>query len=145
MTLTRKQQRQIEKKHNVTAWVEWVYNVQYFIFWHAKTNNKIREYMESVLDGDFGGEPLAKNVFVLPEGGGACMSYVNPTYHRTHVVFQFRDGNGIAHKIAHEAYHAANHVLGRLGVRCDEAYAYYIEYLVRKIMDDMPKEVEDKQ
>lgn len=137
MTLTARQKRRIEKKHEVTAWVDPLYRVQYYIFWHAKTNEEIRKYILDALEGDTGG-PIDDGIFILPEGAGACMSYCFPMFHLRHIVFQFRDDNEYSFKIAHEAYHAANNVLGRLGVTCEEAYAYYIEYLVRRITEDMP-------
>lgn len=136
MTLSARKQKAMEKKYGIRKWNDSVYHIDFCCFFNVPDGSRDpHEYIDAVYcDNKLDTIKAAVgNDFVMSDGG--CTSDLfDDRIPACLVVFMFGDDYP-ASVVAHEAHHGTTFVLKRAGVNDEEAWAYYIQYLVKNILE----------
>ena len=145
--LNNRQLKRIAKKYFMFDFYDEIYCKQFLVCLKVDDDStNIRDYLDTTwFDGKLCDESgVDPNDFVLRSNASACTTWCTTPEFGKQIVFQFRDRYPSEHEVAHEAWHAAKEILSGLGHKdesaTDEAFAYYIAYIVRKIYEGVKKE-----
>lgn len=145
--LNNKQLKRIAKKYSMASFYDEVYRKQFLVALNVDDNSAdVLNYLDTTLfDGKMRDDPNIKpEHFVLSSHANACTTWCDTEKWGKQIIFQFRDRHPVEHEVAHEAWHAAKEILSVLGHKDehagDEAFAYYLAYIVRKIYEGINRE-----
>ena len=130
-----RQLKALDKKYSVRRWTDTVYNIEFCAFFGVSDGcDDPHKYIDSAYcHGKLDTIDGVNDDFVMSDGG--CTSDLfNDDIPIYLIVFMFGEEYP-ASLVSHEAYHGAHFVLTRANVKDEEAYAYYVQYLVKNIME----------
>jgi hypothetical protein len=148
--LNNRQLKRIAKKYFMFDFYDEIYRKQFLVCLKVDDDSAdVLNYLDTNLfNGKLKEEDgVDPNNFVLRPYANACTIWCTTPKWGKQIIFQFRDRYPSEHEVAHEAWHAAKEILGGLGHKdesaADEAFAYYVAYIVRKIYEGVRKEASD--
>ena len=145
--LNNRQLKRIAKKYFMFDFYDEIYRKQFLVCLKVDDSKAdVLNYLDTTLfDGKMKDTPdINPDDFFLRETTSACTTWCTTPKFGKQTIFQFRDRYPSEHEVAHEAWHAAKEILSGLGHKdesaADEAFAYYVSYIVRKIYEGVKKE-----